>query len=110
MSTDANQFIADLEAGIFEQKLSIALSEVAQAVTHLAKPGEVTVKFSLKQIGDGSQVEVAHKLSYTRPTGRGKATEENTTITPMYVGRGGAMTLFPERQDPLFTPTIQTTE
>lgn len=32
------------------------------------------------------------------PTAKGKRSEENTTKTPLYVGRGGKLTLFPENQ------------
>lgn len=41
-----------------------------------------------------------------RPTHKGKVTEEDTTNTPMHVGRAGHLSLFPEAQQklPLGTP------
>ncbi len=39
-----------------------------------------------------------HKLSYVRPTNRGKISEEDTTETPMYVNRGGRLTILQEDQ------------
>lgn len=98
--TDVPQFIADLDGGVFEQKLADVLSKVAAGVVDNKHTGSVTVKFALKRIGESHQVEVTHKLSYTKPTAKGDITENNTTSTPMHVGVGGRMTLFPETQVP----------
>lgn len=38
-------------------------------------------------------MKIKHKLSYVRPTNRGKISEEDTTETPMYVNRGGRLTI-----------------
>ncbi|MCH4563376.1 hypothetical protein MKP05_09565 [Halomonas sp. EGI 63088] len=97
-STDINALLDDLDAGVFREKLARALSDAAAGVVATGKAGDVTVKFSLKQIADSSQVDCAHRLSYTVPTAKGKRSEENTTKTPLYVGRGGKLTLFPENQ------------
>lgn len=105
MSTEVPQFIADLNAGVFEQTLALALSEVAAAVIDNGSTGHVTVKFDLRQISQSTQVAVKHKLSYTRPTSSGKRSEEATHETPMYVGKGGKMTFFPENQNQMFTKT-----
>lgn len=97
-STDINALLDDLDAGIFREKLARALSDAAAGCVQHGKAAEVTVKFSLKQIADSSQVDCAHRLSYVVPTAKGKRSEENTTKTPLYVGRGGKLTLFPESQ------------
>lgn len=102
MSTNVSQFFSELGAGVFEEKLSRVLSDVAGAVVDLGRAGEVNIKLQVKQIGSTHQVTVNHKLSYTMPTMRGKASEEDTTQTPMHVGTGGAMSLFPENQTALF--------
>ena len=97
-ATDINALLDDLDAGIFREKLARALSAAAAGCVQHSKAAEVTVKFSLKQIADSSQVDCAHRLSYVVPTAKGKRSEENTTKTPLYVGRGGKLTLFPENQ------------
>jgi hypothetical protein len=53
-------------------------------------------------------VQIGHTLKVSRPTLRGKATEEDTTTTPMYVGKGGKMTIAPDAQmDFLKTPATE---
>ena len=99
--TNIPDFIGELDAGIFESKLAAALSEVALGVLANDKTGEVTVKFSLKRMdSDNSQVQIQHKLSYTKQTKRGKSSEEDTTATPMYVHKGGMLSVTPEKLDP----------
>lgn len=97
-ATDVNALFDDLDAGVFREKLARALSDVAAGVVQNGNAGKVTVTFDMKQIGDSSQIDMAHKLSYTAPTAKGKRSEENTTKTPLYVGRGGKLSLFPENQ------------
>jgi hypothetical protein len=104
--TDVTTFICDLDGGVFEQKLGHILSEVAGAVVDhgdRGKAGQVQITLDIKRLGQGAQVEVKHKLSYSRPTMHGKSSEEEQLMTPMYVGVGGKMSLFPEGQDQLFT-------
>lgn len=98
--------IGEFDAGVFEQKATAALREVAQGVTATRKAGKVTLTFDFKPIGDSNQVTVAHTVTFSRPTHKGKVTEEDTTNTPMHVGRAGHLSLFPEAQQklPLGTP------
>ena len=102
MSTNVQNFISDLDAGVFEEKLSRILSDVAGAVIDNSGPGKVILQFDLKQIGDTYQVSVKHKLSFIRPTRYGKASEEDIKETPMHVGTRGALSLFPENQSQMF--------
>ncbi len=102
MSTKVDQFIADLDGGVFEQKLSHILSQVAGAVVDHGRQGKITIDLSIKQIGSGYQVQVDSKMRHSRPTTRGSASEDETTSTPMHVGTGGAMTFFPENQGQMF--------
>lgn len=53
--------------------------------------------------GADNRVKIKHKLSYVRPTNRGKISEEDTTETPMYVNRGGRLTILQEDQGQLLT-------
>lgn len=101
-STNVTDMFSELEAGVFEQKLSRSLSEVALGVVNTGKKGKIIVTFDMAQIANSSQVKLSHSLKYVRPTNNGKVTEENTTATPMHVGVGGKLTLFPDTQERLF--------
>jgi len=100
--TNFASLILDLNGGVFEQQCSRALSDVALGVALNGKTGRVTITFEMKRIGESSQVAVTHKLAYVKPTTRGKATEEYTTDTPLHVGRGGVLSLFPHEQTDFF--------
>lgn len=101
-STPVSDFLGDLDAGIFEQKLARSLSDVAMGVVTTGKKGKVVVTFDMAQIANSNQVNLTHSLKYVKPTSNGRVTEENATATPMHVGVGGKLTLFPENQTNLF--------
>lgn len=99
--TDLSQILDDLNGGVFAQQVGHALSDVALGtVAHgdKGKCGEVVIKFKMSRIGESSQVAVKHTLSFVRPTSKGKRSEETTNETPMYVARGGRMSLIPDTQ------------
>lgn len=108
--TKVENFMADLDGGVFEQKLSAMLSDVASSVIDHRRQGEVTIKLKMKRIGESHQVQIDHTLAYKRPTSRGTVQEDNATSTPMYVGTGGALTFFPENQVPMFDKKGQIAE
>lgn len=97
-ATDVGEFITDLDGGMFDRKLSIALSQVAAAAVDNDKAGEVTVKFTFERIRGTKQVQCKHQLKFTRPTADGKASEDETRTTPLHVGRFGRLSLAPENQ------------
>lgn len=97
-ATDVAEFISDLDGGVFDRKLSIALSQVAAASVDHDKAGKVSIEFSFKKIPGTNQVHCEHQLKFTRPTLDGKASEEEKRTTPLHVGRYGRLTLAPENQ------------
>lgn len=97
-ATDVGEFITDLDGGIFDRKLSVALSQVAAAAVDNDKGGEVSVKFTFKKIPGTHQVHCEHQLKFTRPTADGKASEEEKRSTPLHVGKFGRLSLAPENQ------------
>lgn len=101
--TDTNEFFDELNAGVFASQLGHALSEVASGVVDHGRKGKVVITLDMSRIGESSQVKIAHKLDYVVPTKRGSKREDTTTDTPMHVGSGGRLTLFPERHDQMFT-------
>lgn len=91
----------ELDAGILDRKVSAALAQTAMAVVNAENrkhTGKVTLEFELARIGEGAQVTMTHKLTYTRPTLRGKTQEIDTTETLLYVGKGGKLTVTPDTQ------------
>ncbi len=108
---DALETLPDLDAGLFVRKLSRAMADTAMAVVSQegrAKKGRVTITLDIERLNaDGTQVNVTHTLAYSRPTKRGKATEEDATATLMYVGGNGALTLLPFKQNDLFGKSEQ---
>lgn len=97
-TTDFALLLDDLDAGVFKQKIGRALSDAAAGVVATGKKGKVTITLDLAQIADSRQVDVSHKIAHVAPTAKGKFSEENTTKTPLYVGKGGKLSLFPESQ------------
>lgn len=97
-ATDVGTFITDLDGGVFDRKLSIALSKVAAAVIDNNRAGEVSIKFAFKKIEGTSQVTCEHTLKFSAPTMDGKSGEEEKRVTVMHVGRFGRVTLAPEQQ------------
>lgn len=67
------------------------------------KAGKLTITLDFSQIGESSQVKIKHKLDYKVPTKRGTRSENTSLDTPMHVGVGGKLSLFPEKHDQLFT-------
>lgn len=94
--TNVNDFVGELNAGILINQLGDTLSEAALAtILHGKgnKKGKVTLEFSFTQIGENDQVIISAKLSKSIPTQRGKKSEEGVTDTPMFVGKGGVLTI-----------------
>lgn len=107
-ATDVAEFITDLDAGMLDRKLSIALSQVAAASVDHDKVGEVSLKFTFKKIPGTSQVHCEHLLKFSKPTADGKAGEEEKRSTPLHVGKYGRLSLSPENQLDIFNkqPTL----
>lgn len=100
--TDLEHLFEVMDGGTLAIKLATALSDVAAAIDHTRKQGEVSLIFKIKPIGETSQVMIDHTLKYVEPKARGKVSEEDTTSTPMYVGTRGKLTLIPDTQQSLF--------
>lgn len=92
-TTDAAEFITDLDGGQFDAMLSVALSTVAAAVVDREKKGEVTIKLKFEHIKGTSQVRLAHSVDFKSPTTLGKKSETAEGATVMHVGKGGALSL-----------------
>ncbi|VDZ82695.1 hypothetical protein [Kluyvera intermedia] len=99
-------FLGELDAGVFMNKIAAALNNTALGVLNNGNKGKVTLTFDFERMGNSveeKRVKIKHKLQYVTPTPRGKATEEDTTETPMWVNKGGKLTILQEDQGNLFT-------
>jgi len=100
-NTDIAQLLGELNGGVLEQMINHALSDVAANVCQTGKKGTVILSFTLERIQESSQITLKHGLKTTTPKQRGKIVEEHETATPLHVGRGGTLTLFPNTQTSL---------
>ncbi|MBX9609724.1 MAG: hypothetical protein K2Y51_26175 [Gammaproteobacteria bacterium] len=92
---DTTEFIGDLEAGNFATRIAKAITlAAAGAVTH-GKKGQVSLDFEFSRVPGSAQVSIKHKLAFVEPTLTGKASEEHTAQTVMYVNNDGSVTLLP---------------
>ena len=99
-------FLGELDAGVFMNKIAASLNTTALGTLNNGGKGKVVLTFDIERMGNSveeKRVKIKHKLQYTTPTPRGKATEEDTTETPMYVGKGGKLSIMQEDQGQLFT-------
>lgn len=101
------QTLEELDAGVLLHKLSRAAADVALGVIEHGKKGKITLTLDFDRIGESSQVNVSHKISYQKPTRRGKATEEDTTVTPMHVNKHGHLSVAPDYQADIFNTKPQ---
>jgi len=102
--------LTDLDGSIFADKINRALSDVALGCVLTGKKGKVVITLDMAQIANSHQVNLEHSLKYVKPTDNGRVTEENTTATPMHVGFGGKLTLFPDNQEKLFEAPARTAD
>lgn len=98
---DFSQTLADLDAGVFLEKISRAIKDTAIGTVNHGenrKRGRVIIELSMERIGESSQVTMTHKLKYERPTKRGKFAEEDATETALYVSPRIGLSIMPENQ------------
>ncbi len=92
-ATDVDEVLSELDGGMLERMLSIALSQTAAAVIDREKVGELTIKFKLEKIAGTHQLRLAHTLKFTKPTMTGRSSEETEGATVLHVGKYGALSL-----------------
>lgn len=99
---DITDFLTDLEGGVFAAIVGRAIQVAAAGTVTHEKNGKVTISLDFAQVASSRQVIVKHTVAYSEPTEHGKATEERTTQTPMYVNQDGSVSLVPASQTDLF--------
>ncbi|WP_318826008.1 hypothetical protein [Providencia sp. PROV252] len=104
--TNIPEFLGELDAGIFENKVAAVLNDVALGVIKHAGKGKVIIEMDISRMNNSieeKRVLIQHKLKFTAPTPKGKRSEEDTTETPMYVNKGGKLSIMQEDQGQLFS-------
>lgn len=101
--TSIAELLGEMNGGTVEQMANIAISDAALNVMEFDKNGEITLKIKLQRIGESQQVNAVATLSYKIPTKRGSRSEDCAVDTPLYVGKGGRLTVLPENQIDIFT-------
>lgn len=97
--TDITELFDAMQGGTFQAQLERALSEVAlHVVTHgdKGKKGKVVIEFNMARVGESTQVNLTHKLTFNAPTARGKKSEDAAAQVPLHVGSNGRLSLSPE--------------
>jgi len=100
--TNVDDFLGELNAGMFIDKLAHLLSNAALGTVLNGqgnKKGKVTCEFSFSKVGENDQIIVQTKMSHSTPTKRGKKSEDDVSDTPMFVGKGGKITIAPSKID-----------
>ncbi len=103
--TNVPEFIGELDGGVFENKVSAVLNDVALGVINNGGKGKVIIEMDISRLNNSieeKRVMIAHKLKFSAPTPRGKRSEEDTSDTPMYVNKGGKLSIMQEDQGQLF--------
>lgn len=86
--------LQQMNGGITYERIEQAIKDVAIGVANAEKAGDVTLKLSIKpQKGTNGQVNIDAKISFNKPTNKGKRSEEITDSTPMFVSRDGVSAL-----------------
>jgi len=94
-ATDVTDFIANLDAGLFEQKLGLALSQVAAGAMDHDRKGKITITLTFERLEGTFQCRVGHQLQFARPTLDGEAGEKEKRATVFHVGQYGALSIIP---------------
>lgn len=101
--TNAENFIGELNGGVFAKQLGHVLSDVAESVAAYEKKGEITIKLRFAPSKAANQVEMECDLSYKAPkASRGHRAEMTPSDTLMYVNKGGRLSSYPENQHDMF--------
>lgn len=99
--TDFSGLLLELNGGVYSQMIDRAISDIAANVCTHGGEGEMVLKLKVKRIGQGNQVHMTHSLKASTPKATGKDISERTSETPLHVGPGGVLTLFPNAQTKL---------
>jgi|LUMD01.1.fsa_nt_gb hypothetical protein len=65
--TNVDDFVGELEAGIFKERLAIMLTEAALGAVMHNRKGKVNVSFDITRVNESGQVMICANLKNTKP-------------------------------------------
>lgn len=105
--TDVMEFLNSLEGGVLVEALGNIISDVGFATRNVDSrvKGKIVLTLNFDKLND-NQLMIDHKVEFKRPTSKGSISEDRTSQTPMYVNRGGELSLLSKDQDDIFAPKV----
>ncbi len=91
-TTDIAEFFGAIDAGLFAEKIGVALTEIGLAVgtNGYKSKGKLVLTLDIELIdADVGAVNVKHRLIKTVPKKNGKNSDEQLGASTMYLARGG---------------------
>jgi len=76
--TNVPDFLGELDAGVFQNKISAALNATALGVLNNGGKGKIVITFDLDRLSNSveeKRVGIKHQLKFVTPTPRGKVSE-----------------------------------
>lgn len=106
-ATDVQEFLSNLEGGVLQEALGNILSDIAFSVRNNDSriKGRVNLSLSFEKLND-NQVMITHKIDFKKPTSKGSISEDRESQTPMYVNKGGELSIFSKDQGDMFAPNV----
>lgn len=98
MAPDIYQSIQELDCGELDAFIRQAALDTASSVVCFQGKGKVAIELSFDQAKGSGQLLVSHKVSYAKPTAKGKRTEEHRGDTLVYVDAKGSLSVMPHNQ------------
>lgn len=97
-----DDLLRQLDSGVFANQVIDALKAAALGSVDNGKKGSVTLVFEFVRIGEGSGVQINHKLKRLTPTLHGRIVEEFSRTTHAYIDDAGYLSVSPLNQEDLF--------
>ncbi|MCE0495743.1 hypothetical protein [Vibrio salinus] len=92
-NTNFPKLMQDLDAGVIANVVGLALTNVARAVSHNDKPGEVKLNMKLKPMGTNNEMaEIACSISVKEPKANGNKSEDFKYTSLAFIGKNGKLT------------------
>jgi hypothetical protein len=103
------QTLSELDGGSLDSMASHALRLVAESVRDLdgKAKGKLSITLTIERTKGSGQLLVSHKVSFSRPTETGRATEDASGDTLMYIDAKGALSVTPSNQLSLLEPAAR---
>lgn len=73
------EFLHEIDGGAILTKFCVALAEATAAAVDMRKPASVSWDTKIDPVKNARMVDMVHSIAYTRPTLRGKASEEDNS-------------------------------